>query len=341
MKREKGKKAEEKLVKSKSEKTGPERKTGKTKADGYVMKKNASLKILRVVLWAMIGFIFFKGVLSCFQRDRADEVDAMIRNFKANYSQFTGENEEVMAFAQNFAREYLTYTARGEEDYKNRLKDYVATNFFNESTQDFTASAEAVYVQAYRMEDYTGSQKDVYVQAEVEYTRRLLQDGISYTEEVTRQPVTLKVPIYCNKGTYVVESLPLMVSDSVLEKYAAEEYYGSSLTDTESEKIKGAVDNFLKAYCEQDESVIDYYLDASADRTVFAGLNGRFTYQGITDMKCYRDTTGDIVCLVKFKVQDIGNDVKLLQKINLVIEQSGDRYYVKEMNARIGNLKVN
>lgn len=339
MKLKKEKKTDGQPAKSKQEKNGLQRTARKQKSESYVMKKNTSLKVLRVVFWGMIVFIFFKGVLSCFQRDRADEVSAMIRDFKASYSRFTSENEEVMAFAQNFVREYLTYSARGEDDYKNRLKEYVSSNFFNESTQDFTAAAAAIYVQAYRMEDYTENQKDVYVQAEVEYTRRVLQDGTNYTEEVNRQPVTLKVPVYCNNGTYAIESLPLVVSDSVLEKYSAEDYYGSSLSEADTARIKTSVDNFLKAYCEQDESVIDYYLDTSADKTEFSGLNGRFTYQGISDIKCYQGTT-DIICLVKFKIQDTGNNAKLLQKINLIIQQSGERYYIKEMNTRTGNLKL-
>lgn len=313
----------------------------KQKPEGYVMKKNTGLKALRIALWVMMGFVFFKGVLSCFQRDRADEASILIREFKASYSQFTGENEEVMSFAQNFVREYLTYAVRGEDDYKSRLKEYVADNFFNETTQEFTAAAEAVYVQAYRTEDYTEQQKDVYVLAEVEYTKRMLQaETGSYTEEISRSPLTLKVPVYCSNGTYTVESLPLVVSDSVWGSYAAEEYFGTSVEDADAARIETSVDNFLKAYCEQAESVIDYYLDPSADKADFAGLNGRFGYLGIRDIKCYQGAE-DIICIVRFEVQDTGNDTKLLQKINLTIQKSGERYYIKEMNTRTGNLKLN
>ncbi len=335
-----------KLKKEKAPKEKPtskpkEPKVQKPKPEGYVMKKNAGMKILRIVLWTMLIFVFFKGVVSIFQRDKSEVVDQMIRDFKASYSQFTNQNEEVMSFAQNFAREYLTYTARGEEDYKSRLKDYVAANFFSDTVSDFSASAEAIYVRAYRMEDYSDNQVDVYVQAEVEYTRRILQDGTTYTEEVTRQPVTLKVPVYYSNGRYVVESLPLMVSDSVyLKKYSPERYYGTSLGDAEATAVKTSVTNFLKAYCEQDESVINYYLDSSADKDAFTGLDGRFTFSDISDISCYQGENG-IICLVSFHITDTGNNTQLLQKMNLTLRESGGKYYIKTADTRTGNLKIN
>lgn len=318
------------------------KKARKSRSEGYVMRKNGVMKILRICLWSMLIFISLKGVISIFQRDRAEVMEQMIRDFKANYSRFTNQNEEVMSFAQNFAKEYLTYSVRGEEEYKKRLKEYVAQNFFDsDAVLDFSAAAEAVYVQAYRMEDYTTSQKDVYVWADVEYTTRSMVDGASYTEKVTKETVTLKVPVYCQDGKYAVECIPMIVNDSIwLERYNPEKAYGDSLPDATVSAIETLVTNFLKAYCEQDESVIDYYLDASADKNVFNGLMGRMTFKEISDIRCYQGES-DIVCIVSYKVKDTGNSATLLQKVNLTIVKSGQRYYIKTMDARIGNLKTN
>lgn len=325
--------------KPQKEKAQKEEKPRKPKSEAYVMKKNTGLRILRVCLWSMLIFVFIRGLVSIFQRNKADVVDGMIRDFKANYSTFTNRNEEVMSFAQNFAKEYLTYEVRGEEDYKKRLQTYVAETFWSSSLQDFRSSAEAVYVNAYRMEEYSQNQVDVYVQADVEY-RKQVKEGESYTEEVIRNPVTLKVPVYYSGGGYVVEAVPQFVADSLLlEGYRTENYYGdASLSEEETEKVKTSVQNFLKAYLEADESVIYYYLDSSADKGEFSGLDGRFLLQSVDDVKCYQNAGGNIVCLVTYKIVDAQNDVVMLQNVNLTIKSNGGKYYIITMDTRTGNL---
>lgn len=333
-------------MKTKKENQGKEKpvkgkRPQKEKSSGYVMRKNTYMKFMRIILWVMLTFIFMRGVVSIFERDKSDVMAQMIRDFKANYSKFTNQNEEVMSFAQNFTREYLTYEARGEADYKERLKKYVSNNFFNEKVSDFSAGAEAVYVQAYRMEDYSSTQKDVYVLAEVEYSKNVLGEEQSYTNVEERKPVTLKVPVYCENGNYVVEGIPLLVADSVsVERYLPEEYYGTTISDADAAKVKTSVENFLKAYYEQDESVINYYLDSAADKQSFLGLEGRFVFLEISSIKCYQGEEG-IICLVNYRLKDVGNDVKMLQKIHLTVKESGGKYYICDMNARTGNLKVN
>lgn len=312
------------------------------KSDQYIMRKNTGMKVLRILFWIILVFIFIRGIVSICRPDKADVVSQMISEFKANYSNFTNQNEEVMSFAQNFAKEYLTYSPRGQDDYKKRLKPYVASSILSgNDINDFAAAAEAVYVQAYKMEDYSSTQKDVYVLAEVEYTIRQLAEDQTYTTITSRNQLVLKVPVYCEDGAYIVENLPLIVSDGInLEKYIVEEYYGTTLDDGKTAAVETSVANFLEAYFEQDESVINYYLAASADKEAFSGLHGRFAFLGIDTIKSYQDAGGDIICLVDFKVQDAENDVKMLQRINLTIQESGGKYYIKSMNTRTGNLNI-
>lgn len=326
--------------KSQKEKPKKEKKPQKQKSEQYVMKKNTTMRVLRVCLWGMLILVFIRGVVSIFQRNKEDVVDAMISDFKANYSEFTNRNEEVMSFAQNFVKEYLTYEARGEEEYKRRLQAYVAEDFWSSSVQDFRSAAKAVYVNAYRLEEYSQNQVDVYVQAEVEYTLQV-REGESYTEETSRSPVTLKVPVYCTGGSYVVEGIPQFVSDTVkLSGYRADSYYGdASLSEEETDKIKTSIQNFLKAYLEADESVIYYYLDSGADKEKFKGLDGRFTLQSLEEIKCYKNAGSTaIVCLVSYKITDVQNNAVMLQKINLTMREAGGKYYIVTMDTRTGNL---
>lgn len=306
------------------------------------LRKNTGMKILRVIFWVLLVFIFIRGIESIFKPNTQEKAEQMITDFKEHYTQFTNQNAEIMAFAQNFVKEYLTYEQKGENDYKNRLKPYVSTSILNcPGINDFSATAKVTYVEAYRMEMYSANQADVYVLAEVEYSNRFLEDdGQTYTTKVTTGQMILSVPVYYQNGEYVIENLPLMVTDDTLSDYMAETYYGTTVSEEKAEKIETSIDNFLKAYFEQDESVINYYLSTAADKNAFTGLHGRFAYLGIDNIQCYQDSGEDIICLVEFKIQDTENGVKMLQKINLSVQESGGKFYIKSMGTRTGNLHM-
>lgn len=308
----------------------------------YVLRQNRYMKAARVIFWGMLIFIFIRGVRSCFQTDKEDVVTQLIQDFKADYSEFSNQNAEVMAFAQSFVKEYLTYQIRGETDYRQRLAPYVTAAFLSNEINDCKATARAVYVEAYRLEAYSENQVDVYVLAEMEYESRILgEDGKTYTTEISTSQIVLKVPVYMQDNYYIVESLPLMVTDSqLLAGYNVSDYTGTALSEEKTEKIALSVKNFLQAYFEQDDSVINYYLSGSADKEDFRELDGRFTFEKMKTINCYQESGKDIVCLVTFTVRDSENGVEMLQKINLSMQESGGKFYIKTMDTRTGNLNI-
>lgn len=316
-------------------------KVKKEKTEGYIMKKNTGMKVMRIVFWVMLVFVFIRGIVTIFKPDKEEAIEAMIADFKANYSDFTNQNEEVMSFAQNFAKEYLTYEVKGEESYKKRLQDYVTTSFLNTGyICDFNSEAKVTYAQAYRMEDYSDNQKDIYVLVEMTYTSQQLDEaGENYTTISSSNQLVLRVPVYCNNGLYIVENIPQIVSDSnYLNSYKPEDYYGTSLTDIQKTAVDTSVENFLRAYYEQDESVINYYLESNADKNTFCGLNKRFTFESIDTINSYLSESGNIICLVTYMIKDSENGAKMLQKINLSVQENGGKYYIESMNVRTGNL---
>ncbi len=336
----------EKAVQQKQEKKGavrePAAKVKKKEEPVYVLRQNKGMKVARIAFWGMLIFIFIRGVASCFQTDKEDVVAQMIQDFKADYSEFSNQNAEVMAFAQSFAKEYLTYQIRGEAEYKQRLTPYVTAAFLNNEINDCKATARATYVEAYRIEEYSENQVDVYVLAEMEYESRILdEDGKTYTTEISTSQIVLKVPVYMQDSLYIVESLPLMVTDSqLLAGYKVPEYTGTALSEDKTDKVTISVKNFLKAYFEQDDSVINYYLSGSADKEDFSGLDGRFSFVEIETLHCYQEEGGDIICLVTFKIKDTENNVEMLQKINLFMQESGGKFYINSMDTRTGNLNI-
>ena len=311
----------------------------KPKEKNYVLKRNGYLKVLRVFLWAFIVFFFIKGILVTAQPTDEEQINQTIKNFKQEFASFKGENEEIMSFAQNFAREYLTYSVKDEKGYKNRLQPYVSDRFLTMTDiTDFSANAEATYVQAYRKEQYSKNQYDVYVLADITYT---------YTDSFTDEDGTitnithtktdksyLKIPVYAAGGAYMIEDLPIFVADSLLAgDYDTSAVSGSRAGDAVTADIK------TTAYYEADQSVIDYYISSTADKSTFWGLYGRYKFDSITSLNCYSvEGINGYVCLVTTKIRDSGNNAALSQQYNLLIRSEGDRYYIQDMNTKTMNL---
>ena len=309
----------------------------------YILKKNTLMRFLRVVMWAMLLFIFIKGVASCLERDSAQRAEAAIHDFRREFAEYKDDNEEIMGFAQNFAREYLTWENRKENDYAQRIRPYVSQELYSRAADltDFKGKAAAVYVKAYRKEQYSGEQYDVYVLSDVVYTKEsvTVKEGESQKENITQnRTVTLKIPVYRENGKYVVEGIPIIVNDNTgISGYSAPAYTGTAITDGRTGQITEAVVSFLKAYYGQDQNVIEYYLTKDADREKFRGLSGRYTFRELDRISCY-DTEAGILCIVEFRVSDEENGYCLLQGMHLTVRPDGDKYYIQDMNTKTGHL---
>jgi len=317
----------------------------KPKEKDYVLKRNGYLKVLRAFLWAFIVFFFVKGILVTAQPTDEEQIDQTIKNFKQEFATFKGENEEIMSFAQNFAREYLTYSTKDEEGYRNRLQPYVSDRFLNMTDiTDFSSNAEATYVQAYRKEQYSENQYDVYVLADITYTYTDSfsdEDGTITTVKHTKTDKSyLKIPVYAANGAYIIEDLPVFVADSLLfGDYDTAAISGSKASDAVTADIKTTLLNFFSAYYEADQSVIDYYISSTADKSTFWGLYGRYQFDSITSLNCYTvEGVNGYVCLVNIKIKDSGNNATLSQQYNLLIRSEGTRYYIQDMNTKTMNL---
>ena len=312
---------------------GKEEQAKKGREKGAVLKKNTLLKIGRIILWIILLFVFFKGLISIFRPDTLSEAQELINDFNGQLEENKKLNQEISAFAQNYAREYLTYEAGEEDEYKKRLSVYMANSGSLEGMEIYRGAARAEYVQAYRMEQYAADKWDVYVLAEVEYVISSGQD-----EQTSRQETCLKVPVLAREGKMIVESLPMFLNDSMLlEDYSAAEYTGTPADDQTAGAVATAVTNFLEAYYGQNETAIEYYLAQDADREQFTGLVGRYAFYKMNSLKCYHEEgEAFIVCIADFKISDSVNEAKLQQKLRLdVVKGNDSRYYVRAITPRI------
>lgn len=317
----------------------------KPKEKNYVIQRNGYLKVLRAFVWAFVIFFFVKGILVTAQPTDEEQINQTIQNFKQEFATFKGENEEIMSFAQNFAKEYLTYSVKDEEGYRNRLQPYVSDRFLKMADiTDFSADAEATYVQAYRKEQYSANQYDVYVLADITYTyteTHTDENGtVTTVKHINTDKSYLKVPVYAANSAYIIEDIPVFVADSLLyADYNTTSFTGSKASDAVTADIKTTLLNFFSAYYESDQSVIDYYISSTADKSTFWGLYGRYKFDSITSLNCYSvEGVNGYICLVNIKIKDSGNNATLSQQYNLWIRSEGTRYYIQDMNTKTINL---
>lgn len=307
----------------------------------YKLKKNKFHKILMYIFWGMLIYIFLRGVRSSLLPDSKEEVNSIIQDFKVELRQYKETDYEIMSYAQNFVKEYLTYEKNQKIDHKNRLLKYVTNNFFTNDLVDYSGNAEVTYVQAYRKEEYGKNQFNVYVLADVLYSmQRLSEDNTTVQTDSQKESLVLKVPIYALEGNYVVEDIPVFVSDhNHLENYYVDMLRENELTDSTMKKeIEGSISNFFKAYYEQEQEVVNYYLSKRALKDKFLGLQGRFLFQKVEAISVF-NRGEELICLVRIKISDSVNQASFTQQFNLSLEKENDKYYVIDMDTKITNLK--
>ena len=325
----------------------------KDKEKTYIIRKTIFRRIIRVIIWILLIFIFFRGVVDCLRPNPKKELNDTINDFRVELSSYKTTDSEALAFAQNFAIDYLTYKVDGEDDYVNRLKMYAANSITNIAYK-FTGNATVLYAEAYRKEEYTATQLDVWVLLNVSYQTVSKPVSSPVSSPMNTVPVTattvpeqlesvertiLKVPIRIENGCYIVEDLPVFVSDDIkISDFKAEKYSGKSCSAEITEEIKGSLSNFFKAYYEEPQSVINYYLAENAEQGNFKGLNKRVIFNEVTNIQVFHGDEDKFIAIVTVTIID-KNGNHIAQNYNLEILHK-DKYYIVSMNARSMNLEV-
>lgn len=316
----------------------------KDKEELYIIRKNTALKIVRFFLWAILGFIFIKGVIVSIRPDPTVEVNNTIDTFKSEFSGYQEQDNEILAFAQNFAVQYLTYSSGNETNYAENLKQY-CTDTISNAGYKFPSgtSATVIYANAYRKEEYSSTQTDVWVLLNVEYKSKVVNDEGIVSETTSLETTILKIPISMKNNTYIIEDLPAFVNDSIkLNGYQPEQYKGKECNSDVTASIKVALTNFFKAYYEQPQEVINYFLAPAADINQFTGLNGRVSFERISAIRAYytsETTTTDFLVVITISVTD-KNGVQVNQNFNLNVLLKDNQYYIVEMNTRNTNINM-
>lgn len=302
------------------------------------MRKAQGMRIARVILWVMLAFVFFRGVVAIFQGGMNDPTET-VEQYRRETAASQARIEQLLPFAEDFARDYLTYSPGGEQDYHDRLKAYAPDNLFS-GTRIGSNAAEAVSATAYRHEPYSDTQEDVWVRLTVRYT---LRERVADTGETveTRQlrETTLKVPIACTDSGFIVEDYPAFVADERKARDWKPEGYSGTSADRETQTaVEASLTSFFKAYYGDDQGVIQYYLTPDADAADFLAVGGRVDFQRVTECRVYiPEGTGTLLALVTVEVKDAGG-MTLPQRFHLELLRQDGQFHVKSLDTRTRNI---
>lgn len=317
-------------------------------SDNYIKPpKNIGKKIARVLLWGMIIFISIRGIVAIAKPDPLNEVQRKTDTFIREQQDRENLGFELQSFAQNFVKEYLSYESGRIDDYSRRVAPYTSTHVNFSGIQNFKNTATASYVQAYHMEQYDKNQYDIYVLATVEYDvpqpAKEGEDAASGSVKIEKSDTYLKVPVrVLEPGKYIVEDFPVFTAAPIAWSYKPVQFEGSEVDKSISTAIEGVLNNFYTAYYQENQTRIDYFLDPEADKYLFKGLNGRYKFIKINNLKCSEDpqNSNKILSLTELTVED-RNGQQLIQRFNVLLRRDGDRYYIAQMDTKTVDLKYN
>lgn len=310
-------------------------------ADKYIKPTNDIMRrILRPVLWFMLVAIFARGVVAILQPNPLAAMQQTTAQFMQSQAAQQAQSLATSSFAQNFAFEYLTYTSGNKKDFIERVKPYLSTSVEAAVSEGaFKHSAAAIYVQATEVVAHNDTQFDVTVLAKVQYSTPEVDESGNIVQTTYQQTTSLVVPVeMTSTGMYVVADLPVFVAVPAAQSHTTRMIDGVQLDKTAQNKIRDVLNNFLKAYYEESQTRIDYYLSASANAAQFRGLHGRYDFLRIDSLTVYVGAAPNrYLATVKIYIQDT-NKQELAQQFHIELEEKDNQYYLVSMGTKTTNI---
>ena len=304
------------------------------------LKSATGIRVARYVLWILIGFLLVRGIVSILRPNPINTILNSQKNFEAKLSKESLLESRAFSFAENFSKEYFNLYFGNAEDYTNRLSKYMDKSIID--TLDKKGYMVTDYVKAYSLERYSENQVDVFVYSKVQIRvekpgQEKIQDVNKRQYDIHQKDVYIKVPIYYNNaGNMIVEDAPLFVSGPEVVNYNLKDsYLGEEIADNNTTNlIKDSLNQFLKAYYQEGQTQVDYFLKDPGSIKAVASDN---KFNGIESIRVVVLDTNKYKAIVEYKVESSGKNLK--QKINIDLVFEGDKYLIKNMNTRTFNIK--
>ena len=307
-------------------------------------KKNNLVRIMpfriaRGFLWGLIAILCIRGTVSIFKGNQGEEIEKKNKKFLDKLEQENSLEVKAYSFAEDFSRDYFTRYPNSPQDFENRIKKYTTEQLAKEMNNG--TYSEVFDASAFYFEKYSENQVNVSVKARVRvYTpkagqEQVPQDAWQYDTNLT--DYYIKIPIVYDKDlNMAVDDLPVMTAPQTIASFKNKEFNGTTETNTDIvNKINNSLTQFFKAYYEQNQTQIDYFL---VDGANILGAGQKFTFNNIERSSIYKIKDKEFLAIVNLNIDSYSNPLK--QGFNVTVVQDGDKFLVKALEPRTSNINL-
>ncbi|MFV0518269.1 MAG: hypothetical protein ACK5MV_12810, partial [Aminipila sp.] len=133
------------------------------------VKTDTFMKVGRIILWLVILFLLFKGVVSVLAPSSDIKIEQMITDYRADAELRERMQVQAAAFAEDFAYEYYTFSGKYNSDYEQRVRRYTAKNLDIKSPTGAQHSTKVILSSAEHITYQNNKDLDVDIHLQVEY----------------------------------------------------------------------------------------------------------------------------------------------------------------------------
>lgn len=307
-------------------------------------KKNNLVRIMpfriaRGFLWGLIAILCIRGTVSIFKGNQGDEIEKKNKKFLEKLEQESSLEVKAYSFAEDFSRDYFTRYPNSPQDFENRIKKYTTEQLAKEMNNG--TYSEIFDASAFYFEKYSENQVNVSVKARVRvYTPKagqeeVPQDAWQYDTNLTDYYITIPI-VYDEDLNMAVDDLPVMTAPQTLASFKNNEFSGTTETNPDVvNKINDSLTQFFKAYYEQNQTQIDYFL---VDGATILGTGQKFTLNNIDRTSIYKLKDKEFLAIVNLNIDSYSNPLK--QGFNVTVVQEGDKFLVKSLEPRTTNINL-
>lgn len=231
--------------------------------------------IMKYVLWALMLFVFLRGVTSIlFPAKPVIEQHLEIPHVV---------NEHAQNFAQAFAHQYYTFSSREGEKHREAIRPFVSQSLLSDhgglKLNSIQGSYQVLNSFAWSVEQRSENQADILVRVDIEHVDK---DG----EQLERFHRYLQVPVAWNGSNYYVFDYPTVLPDP---NYSSGSIVGyPEQMAVVKQEIQNEIDNaladFLRNFSDAPPSQLKYFM---ADGKEVNGYNGDLSFKRIVSNRVY------------------------------------------------------
>lgn len=279
--------------------------------------KRAGRSVLRLIVWLLLGFVFFRGVISFLPQPpaRAAEPQAEVKQ--------SAEPAGLRAIPALFAREFLTWEPGAASDRAERLRPYLAPGIdrqagWEPAENDGGQRVEDSHV--YEIVSVSPTRWRVVIAARVVSFRSNGKER----QAMPARTVYLSVPVGKTEGGWVVYDFPTLLPEPTPTAFDEPLFYGKESSDTGG-RVKTLLTDYFRAYLSGGE--LAYYLVPGKQ---IRSMNPGWTFQQVARVRLVAADNG-VWALADVAVVDASSGTRYLYRYTLQVVERDGRWLIADV----------